>query len=70
VHLPNDVCTAVLSHCLLCLLLDAGYFERAKAVIAKYESGARYNGYVSLDDKVASYFQGNYARLRASQEEV
>eukprot|EP00775_Hariotina_reticulata_P011298 gene11298-11448_t len=45
-----------------------GYFDKAKAVLAKYESGARYNGYVSLDDNVASYFQGNYARLRRTKK--
>lgn len=45
------------------------YFDEAKAVVAKYESGGRYNGYVSLDDKsdVSRYWGPNYGRLRAAK---
>jgi FAD/FMN-containing dehydrogenase len=77
----NDFCLLCKESCILlpftltapcCVSAGAvtpsGYFEKAKAVLAKYESGARYNGYVSLDDNVASYFQGNYAKLRRTKK--
>jgi hypothetical protein len=46
-----------------------GFFEEAKAVVAKYESGGRYNGYVSLDDKsdISRYWGPNYGRLQAAK---
>lgn len=54
--------------------IDAGkaaevwaYYEEAKAVVARYESGGRYNGYVSLDDKADLYWGPNYGRLRAAK---
>lgn len=45
------------------------YFEEAKGVVAKYEGGGRYNGYVSLDDKsnLGSYWGPNYGRLLAAK---
>jgi FAD/FMN-containing dehydrogenase len=41
------------------------WYKQARAVMAKYETGELYNGYVSLDDDVAKYFGPNYGRLRA-----
>lgn len=44
------------------------YFARAAAVMDKYATGARYNGYVCLCDDVAQYFGPNYARLRTAKK--
>ena len=41
------------------------WYRQARAVMAKYESGELYNGYISLDDDVSKYFGPNYGRLGA-----
>lgn len=44
------------------------WFDAARKVVAKYESGGRYNGYVCDGDAVAAYFGPNYSRLRAAKQ--
>ena len=39
------------------------WYQQARKILAKYESGEKYNGYISLDDSVASYFGPNFRRL-------
>jgi FAD/FMN-containing dehydrogenase len=48
----------------------SAWFEDAAAVVAAYESGGRYNGYVSLDDApdISRYWGPNYPRLRAAKQ--
>jgi len=41
------------------------WYQQARTILAKYESGEKYNGYISLDDSVASYFGPNFQRLRS-----
>jgi FAD/FMN-containing dehydrogenase len=44
------------------------WFARASAVMDKYATEARYNGYVCLCDNVAQYFGPNFARLRRAKK--
>ncbi|KAF8067329.1 FOX1 [Scenedesmus sp. PABB004] len=45
------------------------FIAAGKAALAPLSSGGHYNGYVSLDDSVASYFGPNFDRLRAAKRQ-
>jgi hypothetical protein len=40
------------------------WYSKARSILVKYESGERYNGYISADDKISSYFGNNYPKLQ------
>ena len=40
------------------------WYAKARSILSKYETGDRYNGYISADDQVRSYFGNHYPRLQ------
>jgi hypothetical protein len=44
------------------------WYRQARSVLAKYATGEKYNGYLSLEDSVASHFGPNYPRLRSMKK--